>query len=132
MGGIRKIELEGHFSRDGRGWVFYPLGTIGGEGAVNRNFHTVSMKPGAVRGNHCHEGASEWLLFCGGPATLAWRTRDGGESGENHVGGDDPELYHVPAGVEHAIRNVSDREIYLVVFQDKPEFETARCGPLLR
>ena len=36
------------------------------------------------------------------------------------------------AGVEHAIRNVSDREIYLVVFQDKPEFETARCGPLLR
>jgi len=76
------------------------------------------MQPGAVRGNHAHAGAAEWLLFCGGPAALI----TGAE--EILVGGGEPELFEIPAGLPHAIVNRADREIFLVVFYEEKDLAT--------
>lgn len=74
MDRARRIELDGKIWSDARGWGINPLEVAGLSGKPVYHFHTVSMQPGALRGNHSHEGATEWLLVCGGPAKLAWRT----------------------------------------------------------
>jgi oxalate decarboxylase/phosphoglucose isomerase-like protein (cupin superfamily) len=76
------------------------------------------MQPGAVRGNHAHGSAAEWLLFCGGPAALITGVE------EILVGGREPELFEIPAGLPHAIVNRSDREIFLIVFYEEKELDT--------
>jgi oxalate decarboxylase/phosphoglucose isomerase-like protein (cupin superfamily) len=89
------------------------------EGKTLGNLHVASMQPGAIRGNHVHASAAEWLLFCGGPAALI----TGAE--EILVGGGEPELFEIPAGLPHAIVNRSEREIFLVVFYEEKDLDTA-------
>lgn len=121
---IRRVPIGEKLWNDARGWVLNPLPLVGLEGKSLWNFHVVSMQPGAVRGNHSHEAAAEWLLFCGGPAALlAGMAGSPGEE-EIHVSGEEPQLFEIPAGIPHAIVNRSDREIYLVVFYEKPDLDT--------
>ena len=116
---IRRIDIGEKAWTDARGWVLNPLPLAGLEGATLGNLHVASMKPGAVRGNHAHGTAEEWLLFCGGPASLI-----AGAEGIL-VGGGEPELFAIPAGLPHAIVNRSDKEIFLVVFYSEKELQTA-------
>ena len=116
---IRRIDIGEKAWEDSRGWVTNPLALAGLEGRALGNLHVASMKPGAVRGNHAHGTAEEWLLFCGGPASLI----AGPE--EILVGGGEPELFEIPAGLPHAIVNRSEKEIFLVVFYAEKELQTA-------
>ncbi|NPV06181.1 MAG: cupin domain-containing protein [Syntrophaceae bacterium] len=116
---IRRIPIGEKAWTDARGWVLDPLLLAGLEGAPLGNLHVASMRPGAVRGNHAHGAAEEWLLFCGGPASLI----AGPE--EICIGGGEPELFAIPAGLPHAIVNRSDKEIFLVVFYAEKELQTA-------
>jgi len=115
---IRRIPIGEKAWKDARGWVLNPLPLAGLEGRALGNLHVASMQPGAVRGNHAHGTAAEWLLFCGGPASLI------AGSEEIPVGGAEPELFEIPAGLPHAIVNRSEREIFLVVFYEEKELET--------
>ncbi len=115
---IRRIPIGEKAWSDARGWVLNPLSLAGLEGKPLGNLHVASMQPGAVRGNHAHGGAAEWLLFCGGPAVLI-----AGEE-EFPVSGEGPELFEIPAGLPHAIVNRSGREIFLVVFYAEEELRT--------
>lgn len=115
---IRRIPIGEKAWSDARGWVLNPLALAGLEGKLLGNLHVASMQPGAVRGNHAHGSAAEWLLFCGGPAALI-----AGEE-EISVSGAGPELFEIPAGLPHAIVNRSDREIFLVVFYEEEDLQT--------
>ena len=115
---IRRIPIGEKAWSDARGWVLNPLDLAGLEGKLLGNLHVASMQPGAVRGNHAHGSAAEWLLFCGGPAALI-----AGEE-EIPVSGAGPELFEIPAGLPHAIVNRSDREIFLVVFYEEEDLQT--------
>jgi len=124
MSKIRKVPIGEKTWKDARGWVLNPLPLAGLESKPLGNLHVVSMQPGAVRGNHAHGSAAEWLLFCGGPAVLL-----GGMSGdpgaeEMIINGGEPELFEIPAGLPHAIVNRSDREIFLVVFYEEKDLDT--------
>ena len=119
MAKIRSVAIGDKAWKDARGWVLNPLPLAGLEGRPLGNLHVASMQPGAVRGNHAHGSAAEWLLFCGGPAALI----TGAE--EILVGGGEPELFEIPAGLPHAIVNRSDREIFLVVFYEEKDLDTA-------
>ncbi len=116
---VRQVPIGEKAWTDARGWVLNPLALAGLEGKPLGNLHVASMQPGAVRGNHAHGSAAEWLLFCGGPAALI-----AGEE-EIAVSGAEPELFEIPAGLPHAIVNRSDREIFLVVFYEEKELQTA-------
>jgi quercetin dioxygenase-like cupin family protein len=118
MAKIRSVAIGEKAWKDARGWVLNPLPLAGLEGKTLGNLHVASMQPGAVRGNHAHDSASEWLLFCGGPAALITGVE------EILVGGGEPELFEIPAGLPHAIVNRADREIFLVVFYEEKDLDT--------
>jgi uncharacterized RmlC-like cupin family protein len=116
---VRRVPIGEKAWTDARGWVLNPLPLAGLEGKPLGNLHVASMQPGSIRGNHAHGSAAEWLLFFGGPAALI-----AGEE-EIAVSGTGPELFEIPAGLPHAIVNRSDREIFLVVFYEEKELQTA-------
>ena len=123
MAGIRRVEIGDKRWKDARGWVLNPLPLAALEGAPLGNLHVASMQPGAVRGNHAHGTAAEWLLFCGGPAALL-SGAEGKPAEEILIRGDEPELFEIPVGLPHAIVNRSDREIFLIVFYGPKELDT--------
>ena len=124
MAKIRRVEIGDKRWKDARGWVLNPLPLAALEGAPLGNLHVASMQPGAVRGNHAHGAAAEWLLFCGGPVALLSGEEGKPGSEEILIRGDEPELFEIPAGLPHAIVNRSDREIFLVVFYGPKELDT--------
>jgi oxalate decarboxylase/phosphoglucose isomerase-like protein (cupin superfamily) len=124
MSKIRRVPIGEKTWKDPRGWVLNPLPLAGLEGKTLGNLHVASMQPGAVRGNHAHGSAAEWLLFCGGPASLFAGTAGDPDVEEIVVSGGEPELFEIPAGLPHAIVNRSDGEIFLVVFYEQKELDT--------
>jgi oxalate decarboxylase/phosphoglucose isomerase-like protein (cupin superfamily) len=124
MSKIRKVPIGEKTWKDARGWVLNPLPQAGLESKPLGNLHVASMQPGAVRGNHAHGSAAEWLLFCGGPAVLLGGTAGDPGAEEIVIRGGEPELFEIPAGLPHAIVNRSDREIFLVVFYEEKDLGT--------
>ncbi|HSD94892.1 MAG TPA: hypothetical protein VLA94_05650 [Syntrophales bacterium] len=124
MAKIRRVAIGDKAWKDARGWVLNPLPLAGLEGRPLENLHVASMQPGAVRGNHVHGLAAEWLLFCGGPAVLLAGAEGTPEAEEILVDGAEPELFEIPAGLPHAIVNRADREIFLVVFYEEKDLAT--------
>ncbi len=121
---IRRVPIGENAWKDARGWVLNPLSLAGLEGKPLGNMHAASLQPGAIRGNHSHDNASEWVLFCGGPAALIAESGDPAGREEILVSGGEPELFEIPAGLPHAIENRSDREIFLVVFYREKDLHT--------
>jgi oxalate decarboxylase/phosphoglucose isomerase-like protein (cupin superfamily) len=121
---IRRIPIGEKTWKDARGWVLNPLPLAGLESKPLGNLHVASMQPGAVRGNHAHGSAAEWLLFCGGPAALMAGTAGDPGADEIIIHGGEPELFEIPAGMPHAIVNRSNREIFLVVFYEEKDLDT--------
>ncbi len=124
MAKIRRVHIGENAWKDARGWVLNPLALAGLDGKPLGNLHVASMQPGAVRGNHSHGSAAEWLLFCGGPAALLAGTQGDPGAEELTVSDGEPELFEIPAGLPHAIVNRSDREIFLVVFYGEKDLDT--------
>lgn len=124
MAKIRRVAIGEKAWKDARGWVLNPLPLAGLEGRPLGNLHVASLQPGAVRGNHVHGSASEWLLFCGGPAVLLAGAEGTPEAAEFLVDGGEPELFEIPAGLPHAIVSRADHEIFLVVFYEEKELST--------
>ncbi|MDY7034497.1 MAG: cupin domain-containing protein [Thermodesulfobacteriota bacterium] len=131
MAHFKRIEPGTFGWQDDRGWGIRPFNAIDPSLKSSLNLHVVSMKPGSVRGNHCHTTGTEWLLVCGGPATIAWRKINEDESGETVVNGQEPAFFEIPPNVAHAVLNTSDEEIYLVAMDDAHEADTVRFSTLL-
>ena len=109
--------------RDHRGWVINPLRDAGVTGAPDA-FHLVSVEPGAIRGNHTHPGAREWLVVCNGPAQISWRNTPNGAMESFIAGEKDPVLLEIDASCPHAVRNISSGTIYLLSFREAGDTET--------
>lgn len=131
MTDVKRIPLNDHFGLEDRGWALNLLEAVSVPGDRLGNLHVVSMKPGAGRGNHYHPNATEWLLICGGPSKLAVCAGDNNTIQEILVEGTKPELFQIPPGRRHAVQNLSDVEIYLVVFADVREPTTVQCPSLI-
>jgi uncharacterized RmlC-like cupin family protein len=125
MAKIRRVDIGDGLRKDARGWVLNPLFLADLEGRPLGNLHVASMQPGAVRGNHVHGSAAEWILFCGGPAAILAGQAGEPSTEELLIQGGAPELFEIPAGVPHAIVNRSVREIFLMVFYEQKELNTA-------
>jgi len=126
---VRVVELD-RLHREDRGWGMNPLRTAGAGEEAAAGMHLVSIRPGAVRGNHSHGNATEWIVVFGGAGKLSWRSLPDGTLRESAFGGDGPALFEIPPGVEHAIANTSGRDLYALAFYDHPAPETRPCGPL--
>jgi len=126
---VRQLKLNDAILKDGRGWTINPLKIADIPGKSLLGLHLVSIKPGTIRGNHHHPDATEWLLTCGGLASLVWRPVGDEAVNEFLIEGEEPVLFEIPPGCEHAIKNLSHDDIYLMAFYDVPSPDVVRCSP---
>ena len=127
---MRVIELGKDVWGDERGWGMNPWRDSGLLPDGELSCHVVSLEPGAVRGNHRHPDAEEWLVLFGAPATVAV-SKDGGPVEEVRVEGDRPVMIHVEVDEAHALRGEGPGTSFLVAFNDCPAPTTVRVPPLL-
>jgi dTDP-4-dehydrorhamnose 3,5-epimerase-like enzyme len=124
---VKTIEIHEKFWEDERGWGLNPFKACEYMTDHPLDLHVVSMTPGAVRGNHYHPNVTEWMLVCGGPARFLSKPVQEETVQEIRIGGKTPVLLEIPADIQHAVRNESDGDIYLIVFSSASDPETIRC-----
>lgn len=128
--GLRPLDLTDRARGGTRGWELHPFDVLPPERDALGGVCVESLRPGAVRGNHLHEGATEWLLICGGPAVAAWRGKRG-EVGRMEIPGEAPYLLEIDPGTPHAVRNDSQADLHLVSFHEVRDPSTHIVDPLL-
>ncbi len=130
MAEIKRYNLENAISHSDRGWGINPFEVIDHLQESLGNVHIVSLAPGAVRGNHCHTKATEWILIFGGPSLIAWQVSDDDLINEINIKDDQPELFEIPPNIEHAVKNNSNHDIYLISFNDSFDRGTVKASVL--
>jgi dTDP-4-dehydrorhamnose 3,5-epimerase-like enzyme len=111
MTGVRKHVLEKR--ADERGWVTDPL-VRSPDGKPLGHAHLASLEPGAIRGNHVHSGAAEYVLVWGGSAEIAWE--DDGRAAREAVSDSELAVFEIPPGVAHAVTNTGPKTVYLIAY----------------
>ncbi len=128
--GVRRID-RGEIRKDARGWVVDLVSGAGLPMSSLAGGHAASLEPGAVRGNHYHENASEWLLLFGGPARVLWQSPGDRLGREVLIQGLEPAVFEFPPRCAHRIENVSSRPIYLMAFYDRSDPDSVRFEDFL-
>lgn len=128
---VRRVLCPQETWRDARGWGMNPLIAAGVDGNGPASLHVVSLKPGAVRGNHAHPDSTEWMQVCGGPAQLVWTCPDNATPFSEWIAADDPALFLIPPGCGHAVRNHAPFDITVVSFSNARKPLQVRCDPPL-
>jgi len=131
MDTIKQVELQNNSWIDERGWGVNPLQALGISEGISGNLHIVSLEPGAVRGNHSHTNATEWILVFGGKAKIVWRPQKASSVKQISGGKSKPALFEIPPDIDHAVVNDSNDTVYLAVFYDSHKLDTVHCSPLL-
>ncbi len=81
--------------------------------------HWVTLRPGAVRGNHRHHGRRELLLVTHRDAwRLAWRGPDG-VTRRRDFSGTGAVCVEIGAGVLHALHNTGQAELQALACSDR-------------
>lgn len=123
MDRVKIFVLPKQFHSDRRGWVFVPFQADldpPPSGMDLSSLHTVRTEPGAVRGNHYHPDAAEYLHVFGGTCTFHWE--EDGRVLSEVLDGDD-RLIFVPAGTAHALENTGSGPVWLVALRGAAEAE---------
>lgn len=123
---MKEIKLDSVW-RDSQGWSVDPLAAAGMGPETIGNLHAASIAPGALRGNHLHTNATEWLLVFGGPFEIFWRKTPESNTETVKVKEAEPALFEFGPNMPHTVRNVSSRDIYILAFNNKAKPETHRC-----
>ena len=127
---LTKLKPDAGLWQDGRGWGLDPLAVTGLTGEQIGDLHLVSLQPGAVRGNHLHLVAREWMIILGGRVSLAWRQP--GETGVTLESCDltAPAALEIPPGVAHTVRNDGGDTIFLLSLSDCRDRQTKPVADL--
>ena len=112
-------------------WGMNPLANSGLGDEADRSCHVVSMNPGAVRGNHRHPDAEEWMILFGAPCTIAAARPGESAVTELRIDGARPVMIHFERDEIHAIRGEGPGVSYLIAYNDVPAPETVRTDPIL-
>ena len=96
---------------DQRGILFEPL--LAADFCVQKNAHIVTSMPGVIRGNHFHIKGVETVAVMG-PALV--RFQENGEITDVEISAQEVYRFVFPAGVPHAIKNLSREPNILVAF----------------
>ena len=76
----------------------------------------VSMKPGAIRGNHYHVNKTENILIIGSTCRVLAIDNNTKEKEEKILENNEKTLLVIPPEVTHAIENIGNEISYLLCF----------------
>lgn len=130
MSTVKRIKIEDTMWQDERGWGLNPFVSCHFIPERLCDIHIVSMKPGAVRGNHCHTSGTEWMLICSGAVRFLWKADKKKIVNEIMIRDNEPVLLEIPPRAEHALRNEGEHEVYLIVMNSSFDPDTVRCPSL--
>ncbi len=116
MGIIQVREVE--FYQDNRGWCIRPISDDDIEKGIISDIHMVSMKPGAIIGNHYHVNKTENILIIGSTCRLLTVDNSTKEKEEKILENNDKILFVIPPDVTHAIENIGNKVSYLFCFSN--------------
>ena len=106
---------------DERGWLTEIFASDDNSKKIKK-IHFAVSKPGAVRGNHYHKNRTEWLCVTSGTGKILLEDICTYERQELIVTGDDPFLVKILPGTVHAIENITDAPLHiLVIVNEKPD-----------
>ncbi len=122
MGIIQVKEIE--FYQDDRGWCIRPISDDDIEKSIISDIHMVSMKPGAIRGNHYHVNKTENILIIGSACRLLAVDNNTKEKEEKILENNEKTLFVIPPDVTHAIENIGNEISYLLCFSNVKDSST--------
>jgi len=105
---------------DERGWLIEVLG--GKSLDASHEFgqiHVSVAYPGKVRGNHYHTRKLEWFNVPMGKGLLRLKDLKTGEEKDIIMGEGDLRTVHIPLGVIHAIKNIGETDMVLIVYANE-------------
>jgi len=105
---------------DERGWLIEMLG--GDQLEANHAFgqlHVSIAYPGKIRGNHYHTRKLEWFCVPTGKGLLVLQDLKTGDREEILMGEDALKTIKITPGVIHAIKNIGDKELALIVYSNE-------------
>ncbi len=111
---IQTKEIE--FYQDDRGWCIRPISDDDIKNGIISDIHMVSMKPGAIRGNHYHLHKTENIFIIGSTCRVLAIDNNTKEKEEKIIEDNDKILFIIPPDVTHAIENIGNDVSYLFCF----------------
>lgn len=99
---------------DDRGWLVEILREDEIKEAIKQVYFSIS-KHGAIRGNHYHKRKVEWFSVVKGKAKLVLEDNNLEERKELILSGDEPSIVKITPSISHAIQNIGDDDMYLIV-----------------
>ena len=107
---------------DKRGWLIEILNGVSPQKI--EQIHYSCSKSGAVRGNHYHKLRVEWLCVTSGTGRIVLEDNFTRERKELIVSGDSPVVVKISPNVAHAIENLADAPMHLLVIADEKRNST--------
>jgi dTDP-4-dehydrorhamnose 3,5-epimerase-like enzyme len=114
---INKLDVKS----DERGWLAEILRkeNLQEEKDFGQIFVTVA-KPGVTKGNHYHKRKVEWFSVIRGTGKLLLKDVTSDECHEVLMGDKNMVAVKIPPNVTHAIQNIGDEMLYLLIYIDEP------------
>ena len=114
---IKEIE----FDQDDRGWSIRPITDEEISAGKIKDIHMVSMRPGAIRGNHYHAYKTEHIFIMGSVCRVVVMDNNTKERKEEIIEHNKKALLVIPPHVTHAIENVGNEMSYLLCYSKAEE-----------
>ena len=114
---IKEIE----FDQDDRGWSIKPITDEDISDGKIKDIHMVSMRPGAIRGNHYHVYKTEHIFIMGSTCRVVVMDNNTKEREEEIIGHNKKALLVIPPHVTHAIENIGNEMSYLLCYSKAEE-----------
>ncbi len=119
MGIIQTKEIE--FNQDDRGWCIRPITDDDLKSSTVCDVHMVSIKPGAIRGNHYHAHKTENIFIIGGVCRVVAVDNNTKMKEEKTIENNSNILLVIPPNVTHAIENTGNEVTNLLCFSNVKE-----------
>ena len=111
---IKEIE----YNQDDRGWLIRPITDNDIKSRTVSDVHMVSLKPGAIRGNHYHVHKTENIPIIGGICRVIAVDNGTKKKEEKTIENTSNILLVIPPNVTHAIENIGNEVAYLLCFSN--------------
>lgn len=119
MGIIQIKEIE--FDQDSRGWSLKPITDNDMKNGIISDVHIVSMKPGAIRGNHYHAHKTEYILIIGSTCRVVAIDNNTKKKEEKTIEDNSKILLVISPNVTHSIENIGNEISYLLCYSKVAE-----------